>query len=141
MDKPVSISVKAWIIRQMSVRTFIQERVIETVVNHQFDSAYEALDKCNSLEFSGFGKFFFNVKKAYRKLEKFKEQIAMFNSILDNPETTDIRKRNIALKLQTTMKNFDYLSRKLNGHNENIRRMEESPFSIEGTEETDSEDS
>ena len=139
MDKPVSISVKAWIIRNMSVRTMMQESLIETVVNHQFDSAYVALDNCNSLEFSGFGRFLFNRKKAEKKLVKFKEQIAMFNSILNNPETTEIRRKNIELKLKTTLKNFEYLNTKLNGCTEDIRRVEESPFSIEGSEGDDSE--
>lgn len=68
MDKPVSISVKAWLIRQMSVRTMMQESMIETIVNHQFDSAYVAIDQGNSLEFSGFGRFIFNKPKAFKKL-------------------------------------------------------------------------
>lgn len=121
MDKPVSISVKAWIIRQMSVRTMIQESVIETIVNHQFDSAYGALDNCNSLEFSGFGKLFFNEPKALRKLEKLKSQLFEFNRILEDPSSTDVRKKNIALKLQSTTKNFNYLNNKLNGHITNIQ--------------------
>lgn len=134
MDKPVSLSVKAWIIRNMSVRMMIQENVIETVVNHQFDTALFAMERCNSLEFSGFGKLFFNKKKAFKKLEKFKSQIEMFNKIIDSPDTTDVRRRNMEIKLQATIKNFEYLNTKLHEPEAHIRRVEEQAFSIEGDE-------
>jgi len=139
MDKPVTLSVKAWIIRQMSIRTMTSERVIETVVNHQFDSALSALDTCNSLEFSGFGKLFFNVKKAHKKLEKMKSQITAFTAIVENEETGEIRRKRIEFKLNATLKNFEILNAKLNEHSKNLRRVEEQAFSIEGTEGDDSE--
>lgn len=119
-SKPVSISVKAWIIRNMSVRTMTQESVIETVVNHQFESALRALETCNSLEFSGFGKFFFNRKKAIKKLEKHKSQIEVFNRIIADENTSPLRRRNIELKLQSVNKGFEFLNKKLNGNRENI---------------------
>lgn len=112
MDKPVTLSVKSFIIRNMSTNMQVSERVLETVINHQFDSAYNALDKCKSLEFSGFGKFFFNVKKAHKKMDKFKSQIAMFNELLAT-ELTATRRRNIELKLETTYKNMEYLKAQL----------------------------
>lgn len=139
MDKPVSLSIKAWIIRNMSVRTQTQERIIETVINHQFDSAYIALDNCNSLEFSGFGKFFFNKPKALKKLEKFKSQIDEFNRIIEDVSTTEIRKRNMQMKLESTIKNFNYLNNKLNEHTAYHRGMEESVVPPEETEGIDSE--
>ena len=139
MDKPVSLSVKAWIIRNMSVRTQLQESLIETVINHQFESAYVALDQCNSLEFSGFGKFFFNKKKAEKKLEKYVSQLKEFQRIIDDSNTTDLRRRNMELKIQSTTKNFEYLNKKLNGLSEDIRGMEEPvipPEAIEGNDST-----
>jgi len=139
MDKPVSLSVKAWIIRNMSVRTQMQEREIEMIVNHQFDSAYTALESCNSLEFSGFGRFFFNKWKALKKLEKFKSQINEFSRILNDPSSTEIRKRNIEMKLQMTRKNFEYLNTKLNGCTQDLRGMEKQVLSSEGIEGRDSE--
>ena len=139
MDKPVSLSVKAWIIRNMSVRTQLQESLIETVINHQFESAYVALDQCNSLEFSGFGKFFFNKKKAEKKLEKYVSQLKEFQRIIDDSNTTDLRRRNMELKIQSTTKNFEYLNKKLNGFSENIRGMALPiipPEAIEGNDST-----
>ena len=113
MDKPVSLSVKAWIIRQMSVRMFIQESIIETVVNHQFEAAYVALDKCGSLEFSGFGRFYFNRKKALKKFEKVKNQIREFTRIVEDPLTTETRRKQVEYKLKITLKIFEYLKMKL----------------------------
>ena len=115
MDKPVSLSMKAWIIRNMSVRIQMQESIIETVINHQFESAYVALDNGESLEFSGFGKFFFNKPKAVKKLERLKNQIAEYQHIIDSPETTDIRRRNLQLKMPSMIKSFEHLNKKLNG--------------------------
>lgn len=139
MDKPVSLSVKAWIIRNMSVRTQTQERVIEMVINHQFDSAYIALDQCNSLEFSGFGKFFFNKPKALKKLEKFKSQLIEFNRIIEDVSTTDMRRRNMKMKLESITKNFQYLNNKLNEHTTYHRGVEEQTVSPEEVEGVDSE--
>lgn len=115
MDKPISLSVKHWLIRQMSVKAFIQESVIETVVNHQFDSAYVALDKCESLEFSGFGRFYFNRKKAIKKLEKMKSQFREYNRIIDDVSTTEIRRAQVEFKLKALTKAFEYLNTKVNG--------------------------
>ena len=39
---------------------------------HQFNSANEALKNNNTVEISGFGKFTFNSKKAYKRLDKLK---------------------------------------------------------------------
>ena len=139
MDKPVSISVKASIIRNMSVKMQVQESVIETVINHQFDSAYVALDHCNSMEFSGFGKFFFNRPKAIKKLEKFKSQLTEFNRIIDDPQTTEVRRRNILMKKESITKNFNYLNKKLNEHISDIRGMEEQVVPPKGIEGADSE--
>ena len=68
MDKPISMSVKDYLVRTLAVKMMISEKTIETVVNHQFQSANEAMDTNNSLEISGFGKFYFNEKKAKKRL-------------------------------------------------------------------------
>ena len=129
MDKPVNLSVKHWIIRNMSVKTMMQERVIETVVNHQFDSAYNALDNCYSMEFSGFGKLYFNEKKAKKKLEKYKSQMELFKKMLSSDELSPLRRRNIELKLETAKKNLEHLRKKIkdeeSGMGADIRGVEE----------------
>jgi nucleoid DNA-binding protein len=139
MDKPVSLSMKAWIIRNMSVRTATQESVIETVVNHQFEAAYIALENCNSLEFSGFGKWFFNKPKAVKKLEKLREQINVMNSILEEPSLTATKRKNAQAKADILKKMFEGLNRKLNGNVEDIRGMEKQVVSPQGIEGTNTE--
>ena len=67
MNKPSSLSVKDFLIRTLAVKLAIHEKIIEAVVNHQFQAANEALDSNTSVEISGFGKFVFNEKKAERK--------------------------------------------------------------------------
>jgi len=67
MNKPASLSVKDFLIRTLSVKLAMNNKVIEAVINHQFQAANDALDSNISVEISGFGKFVFNEKKADRK--------------------------------------------------------------------------
>ena len=71
-DKPMSMSVKDYLLRLMSIRGNISEKTLEAVVNHQFESAQKAMQVPDefSVELSGFGKLFFNYKKAKKKLER-----------------------------------------------------------------------
>ena len=63
MEKPSTMSVKEWIIKKMSINMVISEKTIDQVINHQFDSANDALNTNDTVEISGFGKFLFNKKK------------------------------------------------------------------------------
>jgi nucleoid DNA-binding protein len=54
----------------MSINMVISEKTIDAVVTHQFDSANDALNVNKSVEISGFGKFFFNDKKAVTQYNK-----------------------------------------------------------------------
>jgi hypothetical protein len=115
MDKPISLSVKHFLIRNMSVKMMLQESLIETIVNHQFESAYVALEdpQCFSMEFSGFGKLLFNKKKALKKLEKQNSQIYTFEQLLLT-ELSPIRRRNLEMKLSSAKKNLEHLKKKTN---------------------------
>ena len=70
MNKPQSMSHKDFLIRTLAVKLAVNEKIIEAIVNHQFQSANEAMDVNHSVELSGFGKFMLNVKKAHRKMDK-----------------------------------------------------------------------
>lgn len=70
MDKPISLSVKNFLIRKMAVTLIVPEKTIEAVVNHQFNVAIEMMDKVKSVEVSGFGKFIYNEKRGKRIIEK-----------------------------------------------------------------------
>ena len=43
MDKPISMSVKDYLVRTLAVKMMVSEKTIETVINHQFQSANEAI--------------------------------------------------------------------------------------------------
>ena len=85
----MSMSVKEYLIRTLAIKLAVNEKTIEAVVNHQFQSANEAMDLNHSIEISGFGKFMFNEKKAAKKLAKLEGKRDFMQRIIDNPETTE----------------------------------------------------
>ena len=92
MDKPISLSMKEYLIRTLAVKMMISEKTLETVINHQFNSANEAMKFYNTVEISGFGKFTFNYKKALKKMEKMLSQQELFQSRIDNPNLSEQRR-------------------------------------------------
>lgn len=113
MEKPVSLSIKEWLIRKLSVKMMISERIIEEVINHQFNTARSALDVNDSIEFSGFGKFWFNKKKAGYKLKSLLLQKKNCEDVISTPDSSSQKKRAAELKLISTTKNIELLKSKL----------------------------
>ena len=109
MDKPITLSVKDWIIRNLSVKTNTSERIIEAVVNHQMTSAYKAMNTCYSLEFSGWGKFYFNKKKAVKKMERMLGMKEGLEKALANEATTAVKRNSSELKLVTLLRDIEML--------------------------------
>ena len=68
MDKPRHLSMKDYLVRTLAVKMRIPEKTLDAVISHQFSSANEAMRSTKSIEISGFGKFFFNQKKAEKKM-------------------------------------------------------------------------
>ena len=100
MNKPQSMSVKDYLIRTLAVKLALNEKLIEKVINHQFQSANEAMTCNNSVEISGFAKFIFNEKKAYKRLMYLVRRRMIEQETIDNPKSTteQIRKANVMLK-------------------------------------------
>ena len=120
MKKPQSMSVKEWIIKKMAISMVVSEKVIDAVVTHQFDSANDALNVNKSIEISGFGKFYFNQKKAqgqYVKLNKIKQ--AYENMLLDE-NITETRKNAVELKIKIVESSIKTLKPKINEPGTNI---------------------
>ena len=134
MDKPLSLSVKDYIIRKMAVKLLKSEKVIESVINHQFTSTNNALLTNNSVEISGFGKFFFNTKKAYKKLDKMFAQKEALQRQLVNPEVSEKRKDTARAKLSSLEIAIEILKPKIDVRpQQDLRGLEEqsnspSPF-------------
>jgi len=136
MDKPISMSVKDYLIRKLSVSLMMSEKTIEAIVNHQFRSANIALQDNNTVEISGFGKFHFNYNKAVRKMEKMVSKANLFYSQVNNMELTEQKRNSSANKLANTLAQIEALKPKLNvEHQPDLRGMEEqvdSPSTLEG---------
>lgn len=113
MDKPISMSVKDYLIRIMAVKTMTSEKTIEAIVNHQFQSASEAMSEHNSLEISGFGKFFFNQKKAQKKMEKLLYKADVFRRQMENETLSEQKRNSASVKLANTLASIDILKPKL----------------------------
>ncbi len=137
-NKPISLSVKDWIIRKMAVKLMVNEKTIEAVVNHQFQGANDALSKNNSLEISGFGRFVFNDKKAIKMLAKYESQKALFEKWVEDPERQNKRATNQA-KLQTALDGIRDLKPKLYENRTDLRGLEKQPAASQEAESGDSE--
>jgi len=94
-SKPAAMNIKDYLIRLLAVKILTSEKTIDAVITHQFQSANEALDLNNSVEISGFGKFFFNNKKAIKRLGALNAKKQEVEKISIN-ETLPEQKRNAA---------------------------------------------
>jgi hypothetical protein len=104
----------------MAISMVIPEKTIDAVIIHQFDSANDALNVHDSIEISGFGKFYFNQKKAqgqYVKLNKIKQ--AYENMLLDE-NITETRKNAVELKIKIVESSIKTLKPKINEPGTNI---------------------
>lgn len=114
MDKPISMSVKDYLIRTLAVKMMVNEKTVEAVVNHQFQSANEAMDTNNSIEISGFGKFYFNNKKALKKIEALTAKKGAMEKILADDTITEQRRRAATITLEQTIKSIASLKARTN---------------------------
>jgi len=129
MEKPASMSVKEWIIKKMSINMVISEKIIDSVVTHQFDSANDALNTNKSVEISGFGKFFFNGKKAYTQYNKLLKIKQSYETALADENITETKRNAILLKMQIVDSSIKTLKPKIDEPRTNLRGMAESSSS------------
>lgn len=114
--KPQSVTIKDWLIRKLAVDLTIPERVVENVVTHQFENALEAMKENDSIEFSGWGKFYFKRQRAEWKMAKFLQQKQWYEGIVAEEDVSPKKKRSAELKLRTANINIEALKPKLDGH-------------------------
>lgn len=112
MDKPISMSVKDFLVRTLAVKVMVSEKIIEAVVNHQFQSANEAVDLNNSLEISGFGKFFFNTKKANKRIEALIAKKEAIEKIIADETISEQKKRSSVVTLEKTIATIHLLKQR-----------------------------
>lgn len=107
------MSVKEWIIKRMSINMVISEKIIDQVVQHQFDSANDALNTNDTIEISGFGTFYFNTKKAnilYAKLLAMKQA---YENTLADESITDKKRHSTELRMITVLRDIKILKPKI----------------------------
>jgi nucleoid DNA-binding protein len=102
MDKPISMSVKDFLVRTLAVKMLTSEKTIEAVINHQFQSANEAMDLNNSLEISGFGKFYFNEKKAKKRIGALNAKKGAMERLISDETTSEQKRRSSQVTLDKT---------------------------------------
>lgn len=112
------MTMKEFIVKKLAVNRvatkMISEKIIDTVISHQFESAHVATATHNTIEISGFGKFSFNQGRANKQMIKYNSQVALFTEIINNPLTSPTLKRNTEMRLATTLLNIKDLKPKLN---------------------------
>ena len=97
-NKPKSMSHKEYLVRALSIKLAMSEKIVEAVVNHQFQSANEAMDVNHSLELSGFGRIVFNNKKAIKKLAALEAKLERTQNQLNN-NNADVKKLQDAIEV------------------------------------------
>ena len=113
MNKPNTMSVKEFIIKRMSISLVVSEKMIDQVVQHQFDSANDALNTNDTVEISGFGKFFFNTKKANTHYNKLLEMKQAYENILADPLTTEKSRHSTEQRMITVLSDIKMLKPKI----------------------------
>jgi len=113
MDKPVSMSVKDYLIRTLAVKILTSEKTIEAVVNHQFQSANEALDTNNSVEISGFGKLFFNNKKAIKRLGALNAKREVMEKMIKDETLPEQKRKSAQVTLNQTITTIGLLKARI----------------------------
>lgn len=113
----------------MSINMVISEKIIDSVVTHQFDSANDALNVNKTVEISGFGKFYFNTKKAQKQYDKLLAIQKAYQNMLLDENITSTKRNAVELKLQIIHSSIKTLKPKTNEPGTNNRGMEESSSS------------
>lgn len=113
-DKPISMSIKDFLIRKLAINLLTEEKVIEAVVNHQFTSALNATQTAKEIEISGFGKMFFNDKKAASKYQKQLQKMEYFTEQLSSPNNSPARILSLTNKLNNTIEVAQTLKPRIN---------------------------
>lgn len=142
MDKPRSLSVKDYLVRTLAVKMMVSEKLIDAVVSHQFQEANRALVSNDSIEISGFGKFFFNKKKAIKKMETLLSKQREFERQIENTSLSEQKRSSAKVKLSNVLLDIEYLKPKLYDKLcTDLRGMEEQADSTSQAQGADYENS
>jgi nucleoid DNA-binding protein len=126
---------KEFLVKKLSLQSNRSERIIDTVISHQFSSAFQATATHNTIELSGFGKLSFNMSRGQKQMKKYENVRLSYEAELADPNITPERVRNLTMKLATIQKNVELLKPKLNHEPKpNIRRVAKQIDTTRGSE-------
>jgi hypothetical protein len=97
----------------MAISMVVSEKTIDAVVTHQFDSANDAVNIHKSVEISGFGKFYFNQKKAFTHYNKLLAIKQAYEKMLLDENITETKRNAVQLKLQIITSSIKTLKPKI----------------------------
>lgn len=112
--KPNNVSYKDWFISIIAKEKNLEINDVKLIVDFQFTELIKTMkvkDK-NSLEISGFGKFYFNYNKALKKINMYNLTKDKYKKILE----TESNNKSIQYKLKTLQININELNIKLYGN-------------------------
>lgn len=108
----MSMPLKDFLVKKLSQKLNVPERIIDVVITDQFTSAFRATSTHNSIELSGLGKFIFNQKKAHRQMASYETSKTTLNNLMaQNPSEKETK--TLELKMETINKNIEHLKPKL----------------------------
>jgi len=100
-SKPENVLIKDYLIKKIFSEqeedSKISEKIMHKVISHQFEVLREKMHNCNSVEISGFGKFYFAHKKATRHQQDLNNILDIYGTQLQNPDM-DSEKRELIQK-------------------------------------------
>jgi len=114
MNKPSSMSIKEYLVRLQAMSSLRSESVINSVITHQFQSANDAMKTNNSVEISGFGKFYFNLPKAKKRIEALNNKIRNYKRALIEDSPSEILIKRIEARIVFLQEELDRLNNKTN---------------------------
>lgn len=107
------MTLKEYLVKKLSQKLNVSERVIDTIITNQFQSAFQATSHHNTIELSGFGKFTFNQTKAHKMMSKYNILSEQYQAIISDPTSSPEQVRINQLRLNTILKNIEHLKPKL----------------------------
>lgn len=112
LDKPQSMSVREWLVKSLSRRDFIPEITISAIIRHQYDEANLKLKEKNSIEISGFGKFYYSEGKAEKQMVRYLVQKKVYQEILDNKNISEKKRHSYNQRMEANDVNIAALKLK-----------------------------
>jgi len=85
MDKPINLSDKDFLVRKLSVKLMMSEQIVNAIITHQIDSLYNEMKTNDIVELAGWGKFYFNTKKAQKRIIELQAILDALNKQLLKP--------------------------------------------------------